>query len=268
MSRTRLVTAAAALTLALGPTRGFAHDTWLLPTRFDLPAGAKLEVDLTSGMSFPELESAVEPDRLAVTGLRLAGRTVTLTPAPPRAAALRLSATAEGSGIASLWLATKPRTLTLTPDQVIEYLAEIGAAKAVEQRWRRQQRWRETYSKQAKSYARVGDASGDSSWQQPVGLELELVPLDDPTTLRPGQQLRVRVLRSGRPLPGFPLSAVPAGGGAPFLKTTGRDGAVAFTAGEPGPWLLRGTLIEESTAADADWTSVFTTLTVLVRPRR
>jgi uncharacterized GH25 family protein len=244
-----------------------AHDTWLLPARFDLPAGAKIEADLTSGMHFPEPESGVAPDRLAVTGLRIGGRTVPLEPSPPGSAALRLSATAAGSGIASLWLATLPRTLSLKPDEVEEYLAEIGASKAVEARWRRQQRWRETYSKLAKTYARVGDASGDSSWQQPVGLELEIVPLDDPTTLRPGQQLRLRVLRSGRPLAGFALSAVSARSASPVMKTTGRDGSVAFTAGEAGPWLLRGTLIEEAKGPEEDWKSLFTTLTVLVRPR-
>lgn len=265
MSSTRLI-AAGLVTLALGSGFAFAHDTWILPTRFDLPVGARIEADLTSGMHFPELESAVAPDRLASAGLRLAGRTVPLERAP-RSGALRLSAPSTGSGIASLWLATHPRTLTLTPEQVAEYLQEIGASKEVEERWRRQQRWRETYSKLAKTYARVGDAAGDSSWQQPVGLELEILPLDDPTTLRPGQQLRLRVTRAGRPLPGFAVSAVPAGGAA-VLKTTDAQGTVAFTAGESGPWLLRGTLLEESAAPESDWKSLFTTLTVLVRPRR
>jgi hypothetical protein len=49
-----------ALALALGiATTASAHDTWLLPVTFDLPGPARVEVDLTSGMRFPELESAV-----------------------------------------------------------------------------------------------------------------------------------------------------------------------------------------------------------------
>jgi len=101
--------------------------------------------------------------------------------------------------------------LSLTPAQVEEYIAEIGASEQVRARWQRQQRWRETYAKLAKSYVGFGDTAGDLSWREPVGLELEIVPLDDP--------------------------------------------------------ILRGTLIEESTAADADWKSLFATLTLHVRPR-
>jgi len=242
-----------------------AHDTWVLPGRFDLAAGAKVEASVTSGMRFPRLESAVAADRLAVTGLRIAGKTQPLEAAVAGPTALRLSASPGGTGVAAVWLATRPRTLSLTPDQVEEYLHEIGASKAVEDRWRQQKRWRETYSKLAKTFVRVGEAAGDSSWQQPVGLELEIVPLDDPTAVRAGRPLRLRVLRSGLPLAGFAVAAVAAGGRSPVMRTTAGDGTVAFTAGRAGPWLLRGTLIEPSVAPEADWQSLFTTLTVLVR---
>jgi uncharacterized GH25 family protein len=260
--------AAGLLAVALGAAAPlFAHDTWLLPVRFALPAGTAVEADLTSGMDFPRPESAVKPDRLVTTGLRVAGRTIPLVPGRAGTAALRLSATAAGPGVGALWVATRPRTLSLTPSQVEEYIAEIGASEQVRARWQRQQRWRETYAKLAKSYVGFGDTAGDLSWREPVGLELEIVPLDDPTSLRAGDPIRSRVLRDGKPLAGFVVSAVAAGGHAPVMGTTAPDGSIAFTADRPGPWLLRGTLIEESTAADADWKSLFATLTLQVRPR-
>jgi hypothetical protein len=203
---------------------------------------------------------------LAAAGLRVGGHIVKLEPSSTGTAALHLSAAAPASGVAALWVATRPRTLSLNPAQVREYLAEIGASKAIESRWRRQRRWRETYAKLAKAYVSVGDAAGDRSWEEPVGLDLEIVPLDDPTTLWPGRPLRLRVLRAGRPLAGFVLSAVSAGSRSPIMRTTAADGSIAFDAGRPGPWLLRGTLIEESAAPEADWQSLFTTLTVAVRP--
>ena len=242
-----------------------AHDTWLLPVRFALPSGARIEADLTSGMAFPRLESAVASDRLVAAALRVGSRTVRLEPASGTTA-LRLTAIAPAAGIAALWVATRPRTLTLTPQQVKGYLPEIGASEAVAARRRRLQRGRETYSKLAKTYVRVGDGSDDRSWPEPVGLELEIVPLDDPTGVVAGHDLRLRILRARQPLAGFPLSAVAAGGREPIMRTTAEDGTVSFTLNRPGAWLLRGTLIEESAAPDADWKSLFTTLTVTVRP--
>ena len=243
-----------------------AHDTWLLPARFDLPAGGRIELDLTSGMGFPAPESSVQPNRLATTGSRIAGRTVPLDAGNPDKTALRFSVRTRGTGVAALWIATRPRTLSLTPTEVQEYLREIGAAEEVESRWRRQQRWRETYVKLAKTYVRVGPPTADQSWREPVGLQLEIVPLADPTTLLVGSELSVQVLRDGKPWPRFSVSALPSATIEPIMRRTDGEGRAVFALDRPGPWLLRGTVIEPSSSPDADWQSLFTTLTVRVAP--
>jgi len=242
------------------------HDTWLLPVRFDLPAGGRIVLDLTSGMGFPASGSSVQAARLAATGLRIAGRTMPLDTGNPDNTALSLSVRASGTGVAALWIATRPRTLSLAPTEVQEYLREIGAREEVESRWRRQQRWRETYVKLAKTFVRVGQPTADQSWQEPVGLALEIVPLADPTTLLVGSELSVRVLRDAKPLPRFSVSAVSSTNKEPIMRSTDGDGRAVFTLDRPGPWLLRGTLIEPSSSPDAHWQSLFTTLTLRVEP--
>ena len=243
-----------------------AHDTWLLPARFDLPAGGRIELDLTSGMGYPAPGSSIQPNRLAATGFRIAGRTLRLDAGNPDETALRLSGRSSGPGVAALWVVTRPRTLSLTPTEVQEYLREIGAAEEVESRWRRQQRWRETYVKLAKTFVRVGQPTADPSWREPVGLALEIVPLTDPTTLLVGSELSVQVLRDGKPWPRFSVSAVSSAANEPIMRSTDGDGRAVFSLDRPGPWLLRGTLIEPSSSPDADWHSLFTTLTVWVAP--
>jgi uncharacterized GH25 family protein len=242
------------------------HDTWLLPARFDLPAGGRIVLDLTSGMGFPTPGSSIQPNRLAATGLRIAGRKRPLDAGNPDKTALSLSVRTSGTGVATLWIATHPRTLTLTPAEVQEYLSEIGATADVESRWRRQQRWRETYVKLAKTFVRVGQPSADQSWREPVGLALEIVPLADPTTLLVGRELPVRVLRDAKPLPRFSVSALSSATHEPIMRSTDGDGRAVFTLDRPGTWLLRGTLIEPSSSPDADWQSLFATLTVRVEP--
>src|SRR5882762_7520002 len=107
------------------------HDTWLLPARFDLPAGGRIVLGLTSGMGFPAPGSSIQPNRLAATGMRIGGRTLPLHAGNPDKTALSLSVQTRGSGVAALWIATRPRTLSLTPTEVRDYLREIGAAEEV-----------------------------------------------------------------------------------------------------------------------------------------
>ena len=249
--------------IVLSGLSAWAHDTWLLPARFAVKPGEPIVLEMTSGMGFPQAETPVKADRIAASGIRLAGQTGTLEPQTPTASALRLTAKAAAAGIAVLWAVSKPRTLELQPDEVKHYLEEIGAPPAIEERWRKQQRWRESYSKLAKTYVRAGSAD-DGSWQKPVGLALEIVPLQDPTALRRGGDFSVRVLRDGKPLPALSLSAVGPGPGAPLTTRTDSEGRAVFRFDRAGPWLLRGTLLEESAAPDRDWDSLFATLVVSV----
>jgi uncharacterized GH25 family protein len=244
------------------PAPALAHDTWLLPARFAVPVGSTVRLDLTSAMRFPAPETPVSRDRLAVTGARIGGQTRPLAPKRSGAKVLELSATLPASGIAALWVESRPRTLTLKGAQVEEYLDEIGASATVRSRWKSSGRWRESYRKMAKTFVRVGEGGDDRSWAEPVGMALEIVPGQDPTALHAGDVLSVRVLHDGKGLPGFSVGAVGSGSAHGVLRTTDQDGTVAFTLDRAGPWLIKGTLLEESKAADTDWESLFTTLTL------
>ena len=252
-----------ALLLLLVAGRANAHDTWLLPDPFRVAKGESLGFGLTSGMDFPSPEAAVAADRLLIRRLRLAGRTSDLTLGRAAGKALRLSATTAAEGIAAIWVATRPRTLTLTPEQVEEYLAEVGATDTVGPVWKKASRkvWTETYAKLAKTFVRVGEAA-DGSWAEPVGLALELVPEADPTRLRKGDTLGLRLLLDGRPLPDFAVGAVPAPPGKPQLLRTDAQGRVLVPLSQGGPWMLRITRIVPSAARAGEWQSAFTTLTL------
>jgi uncharacterized GH25 family protein len=264
----RPLTASLALLAAFPPAALLAHDTWLLPARFVVPAGSTVTMELTSAMRFPAPESPVAADRLAVTGVRVAGRTQPLEVKRARARFLELSATLPAPGIAAVWVESRPRTLALKGAEVEEYLDEVGAPESVRARWKRSGSWRESYRKMAKTFVRLGEAGQDDSWREPVGMALEIVPRQDPTALQAGDELAVQVLHNGKGLSGFSLAAVGSGQARPVLRTTDQDGRVAFNLQGAGPWLLKGTLLEESKAPDTDWESLFTTLTVGARSRR
>ena len=255
------------LMLAVFPNLSLAHDTWLLPVRWKVAVGEAQGFTLTSGMKFPAPETAVKADRLAVRSLRLTGQVTTLDlGASDRV--LHLSARTKGEGVATVWIATRERSLTLTPKQVEEYLAEIGATDTVGPAWKKsgQTAWRETYVKLAKTFVRVGGAD-DRSWAEPAGLALELVPTSDPTRLKVGDTLGLSLVSNGHPLPDFAVGVVPAPPTKARLLRTDTEGRFKVTLDQSGPWMLRVTLLRPSVARPGEWDSAFTTLTLEVEAR-
>jgi uncharacterized GH25 family protein len=255
----RLLVVAATLTALAGPA--LAHDTWLLPSRFEAAPSGAISAEATSAMAFPKPETAVKPERVAAKGIRLAGATGDLEIAAVTDTVLQVRARADQPGIATLWIQTRPRTLDLKESEVVHYLEEIGASDTVGAQWRKSGRrpWRETYVKFMKTFVRVGDGGGDRSWAEPLGHGLEIVPATDPTALRAGDRLAVRVLREGKPLPDQPVG-VQAAGRDPALMRTDSAGRVTFALDRPGAWLIKTTVLRPA-AHEGEWESQFATLT-------
>lgn len=246
-----------------------AHDTWLFPARTTVPVGARLTLDLTSGMSFPKNEFAIDPTRIETARVRLGGRTWSMTRRVVSRKFLRLQTTLSQPGVATLWISLKPRTLDLTPALVQEYLDEIGAPdsiRAIYPKGGKNPRWREEYRKEAKAFVFVGSTGTDTSWKIPAGASFEIVPVSDPGKIAAGQPALFRVLRDGLPLANFPIGSVGAGKSKPRLDRTDADGIVRILAPAAGRWMLRGTdLRRPPKGIDADWQSVFATLSLNVR---
>jgi uncharacterized GH25 family protein len=244
-----------------------AHDTWILPGRSRVSPGRDVTFDLTSGMAFPENEVPVKPDRLARASARLGTRVSELGRDPGGNKALHLKARFSRPGIAAVWIESKPRAIELKPNEVREYLDEIGAWEAMGRKWETEGtgRWRESYTKHAKTYVRVGSPeSHDQTWSTPVGMEVELVPERDPTQLAAGEELAVRLLKAGQPVPDAAVGLVAANSKPGALSKTDSGGRVRLRFDHGGWWLIRATLLERSTKPDLDWDSRFTTLTVFV----
>lgn len=245
----------------------FAHDTWLAARVPSVRASGFIQLDLTSGMVFPELETAIKPERIELSRYRLNGAEGNLDPvAAPKS--LMFRAQLKTAGLAAFWVQLKPRALELTPEQVDHYLDEINAPSSVRDAWKNageKRRWRETYIKHAKTYVVVGVAKTDDSWSRPVGLGLEIVPDKNPGMLRAGDDFPVRVLKQGSPLVNFSVSMICANDKSGIFQQTDSEGRASFRLPRSEKCLLRGTELRQSTKPDSDWESDFTTLVISVR---
>lgn len=262
MNRVKFLITVLSLIVCALPVLG--HDTWLIPGRFSIPVGATIQLDLTSGMAFPALDTAIKPERIDRAKFRLADQTLDISKISPAAHSLRFQTELAQAGIATLWVELKPKALTLTPAKVEEYLKEIDAPESVRNRWKTSaspKQWRESYVKHAKTFLKVGNPTSDRSWAEPVGMVLEIVPERDPTALHSGDEFPVRVLKNGAPLPDFPLGLVRAGQKHGIIQKTDAEGRIVFHLKSGGKWLIRGTELRPATQPDLDWESDFTTLT-------
>lgn len=242
-----------------------AHDTWIAPNRFVGARGDTIELQMTSGMEFPKLDTAIKPDRVARAVVRLGDHTARMA-AHSAEHSLVFAARLPANGVATIAIELAPKAIELTPAQVTEYFDEIGADAELRRQWNDRpepKRWREIYTKHAKTFVRVGRA--DDSWKEPSGLSLEFIPLNDPTSLQVGGTLPVRLLENEKPLADFPVGVVhEAFSRGTILKTDG-DGRVTIPLLRSGRYLLRATHLRPANQSDADWISDFTTLTVNVQ---
>ena len=156
--------------------------------------------------------------------------------------------------------------IELTPKQVAEYLDEIGADAELRHLWAaapEPKRWREIYTKHAKSFVLV--ETPDDSWKAPMELALEFVPLADPTSLRAGGKLPIRLVESGKPLANFAVGVVHETDADARILKTDDQGRVDVPLPKSGRYMMRATHLRQAQRTDADWISDFTTVTVNVR---
>lgn len=217
--------AALILSLSLGAGVGWAHDLWVVCQ--DAQLNKPLPIELGYGHAFPQNE-AVDPALVVIPyamgpqgkmEAKPAGETRFVT-AEPLARGTYLVI----SGRKAQWYTKSPAGTQHKPkNQVPEALRCVRSVKF------------------AKAIVNLGGAKGDVS--QPVGQTLEVVPLANPAELKAGQDLPVRVLFEGRPLPKAPLFATFAGFSGQkntfaFATKTDKEGKALVRLWHPGQWLV------------------------------
>lgn len=245
-----------------------AHDTWLSPSTYTASPGDRVAFHLTSGMKFPELDYAIKPERVANGAVRFAGETTELKEFVRAEHALQFERAFTEAGVATVWLQLSPKELELTDDKVAEYLDEIRASEETRRAWAAQkgkQKWQERYTKCAKTCVAIGDAQSDSSWSQPVGLRLEVLPLTNPTTLRRGEEAKFKLLRNGQPLANAAIVLHFKESRDAAFQTTDVEGLVTFRFDKSGAALLSSVYLQPATDGPK-WESEFATFSFEVKP--
>jgi hypothetical protein len=251
-----------------------AHEFWAEPDAWRPRAGAELPIHLKVGDP-PEVEAFPASDRHRKSFEVHGRRVVAVTPGAHKTEpAGRVTLTAPGPH----WLVYRSHesTTTLAPDRFAAYLKEEGLEAEGGALWRaldpeQRRPVREAFSRCVKALVHARDACGRICCDpcvtcRPVGLPLELVPLRDPATLRPGAHLPVRLLLHGRPAAGRHVLAMPLDAKATKRHlTTDRFGVAWLTLDTAGTWLVASIKLEaRAPGGEVDLASTWTSLTFRV----
>lgn len=268
-------------------TAARAHTLFLKLDSFFLEPNSTAKVALING-DFDNSENAIARDRMLDVSVVGPGGVVH----PPESAwsdsavfhwspdsvdTAVLTFETGGPGTYLIAVSTAARVITLSAEDFNEYLVHDGITDLIEERaaaGKTNDEATERYSKHVKALVQVGEArSGE--WAHELGYPVEFMPLSNPYELRRGDELRVRFLRAGRPVPNQLVYANyedhhghdAAGEHVEAVTTrTNADGVATIPLSGTGRWYVRTIhMVETTSEADVDYESNWATLTFQVR---
>jgi uncharacterized GH25 family protein len=243
-----------------------AHDLWLIPPQ-TAHANKSVTIRANVGMQFPNSEHAPDttafPKRLCMGP---DGKPVDLSPSGQSDLSGLLQFKPGIAGIYVIGVETKPQLISLDADAFNSYLVSDGLPHIYQLRFKEKtlnQAATERYQKSPKAIIKIGNGVGDPL--KPLGLFLEIIPLDNPFAIKVGQTLRVRVDFQGRPLTDAQLGWAHEGDGDPTgTIRTDRRGQALIPIARTGLMTIRLTHMARPKNPDFEWESFWTTLTFRV----
>lgn len=242
----------------------FAHDTYLMPQRFQATKGQSMLLSLHNGDSFPDSEGPVDPTRIVNARMTTASGSQDIAGFYIGDQATHTAIKVPSTSILSLQ--TKPRFLEMAPDKFEAYVKEEGLNNVLKAREGAggARAGREQYSKYAKTYVTMAGEAAGEVYRKVVGLAIEIVPEADPALLKPGAQLPVRVLFQGKPAADLQvIRSTPDGakGQHTVVGRTDAEGRLSVPIQAAGKHRLHAIQMVASQGTPHDWESFWASFT-------
>lgn len=260
----------ALLTSALGIIVG--HNFWLIAGKSHAAAEERLRIEAHVGHYFPIGESAISPERIADFRLISSSGEQPILEYDIEGRALISELTAPGAGAQMAALTLRPRPITLEPEQFARYINEERATESVAPDFQpgvTKTAQREIYSKYAKAILTNG---ADDVACRVVGQKMEIALERNPSTLRAGDSLPVRVLFDGAPIAGVLVSSSCdrlMDGGYASHTCADNEGRAEVELPVNGYWFIRSHYIRRHPDPEiAEWESFWPSVTFRIESSR
>ncbi|WBO82906.1 DUF4198 domain-containing protein [Hymenobacter yonginensis] len=252
-----------------------AREFWLQPAQFFVAPGTSLALRVFVGENFTGERWAGKSSRVTRLTHFAPSGPHDLLPAATTADTLHAALTFQEPGTHLVALATNNTSSTLEASQFNTYLKQQGLDYILLERQKRgtlNQPGREAYRRCATTLVQAGaPAALDTAraWSRPTGLPLELVPEQNPYTLKAGASLTVRVLAEGLPQAGQLVQVWQRSPGQPVRISklySNQNGRVLLRLSGAGTFMLSTVRMVPATLPEADWQSTWASLSFGFRP--
>jgi uncharacterized GH25 family protein len=247
-----------------------AHEFWIAPVTAPLAASSTVRLSLWVGEQFTG--ELVGWSKAQTAGLRLVSQTgvqdiSAQIPAAP-VADLPIALVAPGTNVVAF--ESQSHTINLSADSFHAYLHDEGLDFIKAQRvatGQAKRPGRERYRRYVKTLLAVQGTNGSAQeansnpvHSQTLGQRLELVPVNNPLDMMPGQALSVQALFEGKPLPGALLKAWHKSSGQTVIirASTNPQGIATVNLPYPGAWMVSLVhMVRVTGVPGVDWDSLW-----------
>jgi uncharacterized GH25 family protein len=245
-------------------TIALAHEFWLLPKKFRFAVGEDVPISFMVGENFEGEPWNLTKHRAEKLELHQLTKSKDLRTSVKSEAKekLKIKLTEEGTHL--LVMQSNYAFIELAADKFNEYLKEDGLDNAYEQRKNSNtldKPAKEFYARFAKLLVQVGNKT-DNTFKKRIGLKNEIVPDQNPYTLKSGDYLQCTVLYDGKPSPHQLVKVWNKIGNTTFLQNlyTENDGTIKFPINSTGPWMVSSVKMIPSEKEGADWQTMWASL--------
>lgn len=228
----------------------FAHEFWLMPSKFKLKIGELFDLQLFVGEDFMGDIWANRKQRLLRLTHLTDKTTLDLTSLALKSDSLPIPLKFDTEGTHLLTMESKNSFIALEADKFNDYLKEDGIENIYELRQKQGQLTqpsKELYRRCAKTLIQVGNKYSDT-FMKNTQMPLEIIPLNNPYQMKAGEDITVKVLFKNQPLTN---KMVVAWHKTNTQKTTHRklktttDGTLKIKLDKAGYWMISTVHMEE-----------------------
>jgi len=273
LKKAALCTLITGLAVASAPTA--AHEMFLKPENSSQEPASAQVVRLING-TFGKSENAITRDRMADVSIVADGNVTKPRPSDwyDDENSSYLNYDSGDTGTKVIGVSTRPKIITMSPDDFIAYLKHDGVLDtlAIFEAENTLTEVRERYSKHIRTVVQVGDRKSDSFATQ-LCYPVEIILDQNPYELRFGDNIGFRVLVKGEPAAnqlvrasyeGFHGHDASGGHFNSYDMRTDADGRASFLLNNKALWYISLIHMQKIDDQDADYESNWATITFRV----
>ncbi len=249
----------------------WAHDYWLQPKKFMLSKGDTLVVHLYVGDRLKkEIERELQKDMTLKFEILTDTKSVNLLDELPDKMLPVIEKKVDFEGLALIGMERSYAYIELNRKNFLEYIKhdvgekELGEIKRLLRKLPKREVEKEKYTRYIKALIVSGDDFDGDVYKKVLNQKLEIVLLNNPYKLKPGDIIEAKILFEGKPLPDKTVMGYNFYEGKFFeyKARTDKEGKIKFKVKNPGLWLIRLThILPCKNCSDADWESFWASFT-------